>query len=162
MKILEKIYNVLDKLLNALIAVLMIVITLWVLAQVVFRYFLHRSMRGFEELPVFILIALVWIGGVLVAKRDDHVKIDLITQSIKSQRGKALLAAFNSLITAASTALYTVYCYSFVMNAYVNQSVSPGIRFPLWYIYIVTLICSGLGTLCFSVNTLKAVRRVFQ
>ena len=77
MKFLQKIYDGLDKVLSVIVAVIMMLITFEIFVQVIFRYFLRRSMGGFEELPVFMLITCVWLGGVLVAKNNDHVKIDI-------------------------------------------------------------------------------------
>ncbi len=161
MKALEKIYELFDKVVSVLMATIMVLITLQTFVGVIFRYILHRSMGGLEELPVFMLIACVWIGGVLVAKRDDHVKIDLVTGNIKNEKTRYCLMGTVTLITAACSFWYTRLAYDFVKKAIVNLPVSPGIQFPLWYIYSVTFVSAALASICFLINAVKYYRRAF-
>lgn len=162
MKFLQKIYDGLDKVLSVIVAVIMMLITFEIFVQVIFRYFLRRSMGGFEELPVFMLITCVWLGGVLVAKNNDHVKIDIVTQGIKNERVKAVLNALTSLLTALCAGFYTVLDYQFVVKAMEHKSLSPGLQFPLWYVYAVTLVSSALTTILFLINAAKEIRRLWK
>lgn len=162
MKLLKNFYDMLDKILSAIIAIIMMLITFEVFVQVIFRYVLHQSLGGFEELPVYMLISCVWLGGVLVAKHDNHVRIDLVTQSIKSDKRKALLNMVTSLLTAICSGAYAVLDYQFVMNAVKHNTLSSGLRFPLWYIYAITFVSSVLATVFFLINSVKEVRRLFK
>ena len=160
MKTLRKIYDAFDKGVSFITAVLMLSVLILVSLQVVYRFFLHRSMGGYEELPVFLLLSMVWLAGILVAKRDDHIKIDLLTTSIHNQRAIAVLTTATSCITTICSALYSVLCWSFVMKAIGHRTLSPALRFPLWYVYAVTLIASSLDTVFFAINTIKGVFRI--
>ena len=152
MNVLKRLYDWLDKVFSVLITALMVIIVILVSSQIVFRYFLHKSMGGFEELPVFLLIAMVWLGGILVAKHDDHVRIDLVTTMIKNESRRAILTALTSLITALCSGGYTVLCWTFVTNAIKYGTASPALRFPMWYIYAVTLVASAFNTFFFILN----------
>ncbi|MCI8399320.1 MAG: TRAP transporter small permease [Oscillibacter sp.] len=162
MKFLQKLYDGLDRLLSVIVALLMMLITFEIFVQVIFRYFLHKSMGGFEELPVFMLITCVWLGGILVAKHNDHVKIDIITQSIKNEKVQAVLNTATSLLTAVCAGFYTVLDWQFVTKAMEHRSLSPGLQFPLWYVYAVTLVGSALAALFFLINAVKEIRRLWK
>ena len=162
MDVLKKIYDAFDKAVSAVIVILMVMILALISLQVVFRFFLHKSMGGFEELPVFLLLSMVWVGGILVAKRDDHVKIDLLTGAIQNPSAKAALSTAMSLITAVCSALYTALCWTFVMNAIEHRTLSPALRFPVWYVYAVTLVASGFNTLFFAINTITDAYHIFK
>ena len=162
MNVLKKIYDAFDKAVSAVIVILMVLILTLVSLQVVFRFILHKSMGGFEELPVFLLLSMVWIAGILVAKRNDHVKIDLLTGAIQNPSAAAALSAAMSLITAVCSALYTALCWTFVMNAIKHCTLSPALRFPMWYVYAVTLVASGFNTLFFTINTIADVYHIFK
>ena len=140
---------------------LLIVITAMVFIQVIFRYVLHASMGGAEELPSYMLIALIWMAGIAVSKNDDYIKIDLITSHL-SPRKAAVLNAFNSLLTAVCAGYYFYLDIFFIKSAIKRGTVSTGLKFPIWWIYSVTLVASFLTAVCFIFHTIESIRRAAE
>lgn len=70
------------------------------IANVVARYFLDRAMLGAEELQVFAMVWITFVGAAVVACRDDHLRMDVVLQRF-SPRVRGVLGRAEALLLAA-------------------------------------------------------------
>jgi TRAP-type transport system small permease protein len=70
----------------------------WALAGIVFlqfftRYVLNDSLAWTEEIARYGLMALTFLGGAVVTRRNNHIAVALLPNLLPSGYGRALLAA---------------------------------------------------------------------
>lgn len=159
MKLLKKLDSAFEKCIRVLLTSTMILLTILIVLMVICRYILHMNMGGFEEMPVYLMIICVWLGGGLVARNDDHVKIDIIQTYLKNEKMKAVLNLFVNGLTSAAMWYYTYLAVIFVKKSIRNGDISSGIGFPLWWIHMFVLIGSFAMALYYTKNTFKVLSR---
>src|SRR4029453_9336057 len=70
----------------------------WVLAGIVFlqfftRYVLNDSLAWTEEIARYGLMALTFLGGAVVTRRNNHIAVALLPNLLPTGYGRALAAA---------------------------------------------------------------------
>jgi TRAP-type transport system small permease protein len=70
----------------------------WALAGIVFlqfftRYVLNDSLAWTEEIARYGLMALTFLGGAVVTRRNNHIAVALLPNLLPTRYGRALLAA---------------------------------------------------------------------
>ena len=66
------------------------------------RYIFKKAIPGSDEVLVFAMVWLVFLGAVLVAIRNDHLGFDLLSRRL-SGRPKRCLQAFRCLVISGIT-----------------------------------------------------------
>jgi TRAP-type mannitol/chloroaromatic compound transport system permease small subunit len=127
------------------------VLTLIVCFEVVMRTFFNRPSSWVGEFSGHILLFIPFMAGAWLLKKEEHVKMDLIT-NMTSKRKQALVDIFTSftgiiicLITTWFTARVTVDMFQ---TGYVTQSV---LRLPEWPL----IAFLSLGFLLLSIQFIR-------
>ena len=109
---------------SAVSAGLLICIMLATTVKVLFRYGLHTSLIGVDQLSGTLMLYIGMLGAGWVLRRDEHVIVDLLLGHV-GERARALLLVASSLIGAAVCLLVAVFGAIEVVN-----SITRGIRIP--------------------------------
>jgi TRAP-type C4-dicarboxylate transport system permease small subunit len=85
----------------------------WALAGIVFlqfftRYVLNDSLAWTEEIARYGLMALTFLGGAVVTRRNNHIAVALLPNLLPTGYGRALLAAVD-LVTLGFLGLLTYF-----------------------------------------------------
>lgn len=72
---LDRIVDVMDLIAKGFVVFLVVAVTVIMLAQVFFRKVLNSSLQWSEELSLFGLVWIVWIGAVVLMRNWDHINI---------------------------------------------------------------------------------------
>ena len=155
-----KLDELFDWFIRGLLGVDMVILFALTNVLVFYRYVLHQNLGGLEELPVFLLMIAVWLGGAVVAKADGHVKIDIVEQFVKNETVKRAIDAAMTILTAVSSWIFTYLAYEFVCTSIERNTLSPGLQFPMWYIHIFMLIGSLASSVYFTKNSVIKVKGV--
>lgn len=76
-------------------------------ANVFARYFLDRAMLGAEELQVFAMVWMTFVGAAVVALRGEHLQMDILAQRLPP-RLRIVLGHAQTLLLAALS-LFMLY-----------------------------------------------------
>lgn len=117
-------------------------LTLICFLLVISRYVFHTNLRGFEEMPVYLMMVTAWLGSSIASKDDKHVKVDLVQEFVGSEKIKALVRLAVFILTAAGYVLFTWLAFRYMANSFIRHTTSAALRFPLWYIHAVIFIGS--------------------
>jgi TRAP-type C4-dicarboxylate transport system permease small subunit len=139
---------------GALIAAIMIIVNV----QVLFRYVLRSSMGMISDLPPYFMVFVVWVSSVIVARKDEHIKIEILDGLIKSKKVLKWIKVVVKALMTIAMAIFSYYCCCFVLNAFVQGVSHPSLKVPYWIIYSVLPFSSILMTIHFGVNTLKCIK----
>lgn len=128
------------------------------LAQVLFRYVLHVSVPWTEELARVLFTWSMLLGIAIAIRRDEHIRVELLTRRL-SQRGRAaLLLVFQLMILAllASLARGTVAMIVLTWDTYLIALdwLREG------YLYVVQLAAIALMALYTALRGVDGARVV--
>lgn len=108
MKLLNAIFdrtvNVLGFLAAALIAAVMLAVTL----EIGLRYFVQHSMIWIIEATQYGLVFITFLGAAWVLKRDKHISIDILLNQL-SQRARDVVNIITSILGAIVCLIITAY-----------------------------------------------------
>lgn len=117
---------------GAVAALMILAILILTGANVVGRYLFTAPVRGAEEATGFLVVALVMLGAAEAYRRNDHIRIDLLTERVGPRMAWLLEIAAHVAVMAFSfnllrTGLHTVE-FSRRFGAY-----SAGyLQIPMW------------------------------
>jgi len=130
-----------------------------VFLQVVLRFLGKSGIDGLEEVPRYLFIWLIMIGGASAMQRGQHTVLDYFV-NLCGQRTRALILV---LTTAASLGLFLYLIKLSVMlvpNAQLQTS--AGLGLPLGYVYAAVPVGAVLIILPMIRELVAASRRVWQ
>lgn len=132
-----KILKWLDENIEAFLLIILSIVTVVVIFfQVVMRYVFSSSLVWSEELARYAFIWLVYIGVSYGVKKQAHIAVDAMNWILK-KKGQFVLSMISSLGVFVFVTLLTYFSYEVVIQ--INR-VSPGMSFPLKYVYAAPMV----------------------
>lgn len=104
--------------------------------QVVSRYVFKHSLAYTEELAIILFILSVYFGAIGATRRDQHLKIELFTNTL-SARGKLIAQVFANIAFIIANCFLTVGCIGITHNLYLRQMTTAITNIPKWIPYAV-------------------------
>ena len=145
----------LDRVARAIELVLAVAFILAVLlnfANVFGRYLFDFSLLGSDELQVFVMVAMTFLGAVVVTRRNAHLRMDVLVNLMPAAVRLALrIAEQLLLIVLAGFVVWQSYFYASQMFRLGRTSDMAGV--PMW-------IPHGFVTVGFALILLIAAWRV--
>lgn len=133
----------LDRVAEAICAVLLLTMVTVLFVAVVFRYVLNLPLGWPEEIARGSLVWLTFVGAYLAFRRGAHIHVDLLVQKM-SVRWRQRLALMGNLLMALATALLIREGVTYAVAFFDDPS--PYLRFPIGLQYIALPI-GGVGWL---------------
>jgi tripartite ATP-independent transporter DctM subunit len=121
-----------DRILETICVVLMLVAVGVACLQVVLRYGFHSGLPWPEELAIWCFCWAVFLGMGLATGRDAHIAIDTVPRML-SPRNRAVLDFFNRTVIAAASIMLVVHGYEYVSRAI---AASPAMQWPMKYYFL--------------------------
>ena len=142
------------KVLERLLALAFIVAVLLNFANVVGRYGFGRSIGGADELQVYIMVAMAFLGAAVVASRRGHLRMDVLAKRLPAPLGAVLhYVEIAAILALAGFTVFHSYRYAAQMASLGRLSDIAGI--PMW-------IPHGTVALGFGLIALVAARELFR
>lgn len=130
-----------------------------VFLQVVLRFLGKSGIDGLEEVPRYLFIWLIMIGGASAMQRGQHTVLDYFVNLC----GVRMRAAFLVLTTGAGLGLF-LYLIKLSLTLVPNAQLqtSAGLGLPLGYVYAAVPVGAVLIALPMIRELVAAMRRVWQ
>lgn len=125
-------------------AVLFILMTLLLFAQVVLRYVFAASLFWAEELARFSMVWLVFLGSVMAACTGAHTRIGFFVDLLPAVPRRCVEGGVTLVCAAAAG---TIAWYGLTVARLGMLSKSPAMGLPLGYVYSAAPLCCGLMAL---------------
>lgn len=116
-----------------------------VIMSVFLRYFFSFSFRWVDELIRYLFIYVVFLGIPVVFWQKSHVRIQFFA-SFFTKKTKYLVSIFSDLLILI-TILYIGNSTIQMINTYIGQTPSPGLKIPMKYVYFAVIISFILLTI---------------
>ncbi|WP_249871638.1 TRAP transporter small permease [Oceanobacillus saliphilus] len=117
--------------------------------QVIMRYLFNISYVWVEELAIWSMVWLVFLGSVLGVIEMAHPRIDFLVNRLPGKI-KITVEIFTNLVCAIVVAILTYYTLPLIkLN---SNNISVGLQLPVSILYYSLLIGGALMTLFFVVT----------
>ncbi|MCG8373983.1 MAG: TRAP transporter small permease [Balneolales bacterium] len=158
---MEKIIEVLDRVLEYILVIIFGLLVINVLWQVFSRFVLANPSSFTDELARFLLIWLSLFGAAYVLGKRLHLSIDLISHKLNAKQTLILdvLVQLSILVFVATVLLIGGSRLVFV-TLHLNQT-SAALGVPLGYVYAVLPLCGlimGFYTIHFLMEDLAKLK----
>lgn len=151
---MKKLGTFFDKLINAVMAINLAVMSVIVFTNVVLRYAFNSGITGVDEISRYLYIWLVFLGAVTALKNHQHINVDLLTGKLKGTSKKVVTLLANAIM------LYVIWLIlkgSWFMTMSSTTSTAPSTGIPLAVVYasgIVLGIGMGVVIIAQTIDTL--------
>ena len=142
--------NLLTKLLERLLIVVMAVLVVDVVWQVFTRYVLGHQSSWTEELATMLLMWGALSGGCVAFARNEHLGFDFLVKKL-DPRSRRAVEKYGYAVTALFGAVLTFGGYALVRGTLATNQISPALGMPMGYVYLVLPI-SGVYILLLSLE----------
>lgn len=128
--------RVVDRVENTLVTALMLIATVTAVVQVAARYVFNNSLYWSEELILYSLITMSFLTMGMGVRYAAHISVDagLAFVGPKLSRAMQMIAA---LMGIGFAAILIYYGYRLSQNTVRMGQLSPAMRIPVGYIYLI-------------------------
>ena len=128
---IDKAFDRIARAIELVLAVAFIFAVLLNFTNVVGRYLFGRSLLGSDEVQVFIVVGVTFLGAAVVTQRNQHLRMDVLLQFMPQPLRIALRAAEQLvLIAIAGFVLTQSFFYARQMLRFGRTSDMAGV--PMW------------------------------
>jgi len=120
----------------------------WALAFIVFlqfftRYVLNDSLSWTEEIARYGLMWIVFIGGIMVTRRNSHIAVELLANVMKPGTARSLLLAVVDLIKLGFLGMLAWFAWTITERMHMQRMTVFDL--PMSYVYAgVAVGCFGM------------------
>jgi TRAP-type C4-dicarboxylate transport system permease small subunit len=126
-------------------------------AEVFFRYVLNRPSPQLFELSIYCFVWVIYLGGALATRYNQHVRFDLIYRSLPA-RGRQVLEIFFDLLTNGVLLVLFFPAVRYTFEMYKIKA--SALRVPWTFLLIVFPIFLALVLIHNFTNLVKNVLRL--
>ena len=149
MKVLERISDILFRIERILAIILMTVMLSSITLGVLFRYFLNDPLTWSDELAVYMLIWLTFVGGSMSLKTGRAASLDLVFDHVPLLVKRIfLVVGFASI--AAFGIIGLKMAIEWISNPSVQTTISPGLKISMFLPYLAV----PFGFACLTIHAL--------
>ena len=146
----DRIDRALAKLLDVMLAVLMVGLVGAVFTQVFSRYVIHASVPWTEEVARYLLIYLTFVGAAVAVREHTHLRVDFLVVRLP-QVVRRVVGIVMTLGITISGALLVVYGFSYTERSL--GTISPAIGESIAWIY-AAMPLAGVLMVAYSIPSL--------
>ena len=95
------------------------------------RYLADVTIAGSDEIEIYILIWIAFLGGAVVSWRGQHLRMDVLLESARPSV-RRLVTLAEVLVTGVVAAFVAYQSILYVMRIYALGAVSDIARLPTW------------------------------
>lgn len=130
-------------LIEKLIALLFGIIIITMFSQVIFRYIFNQSLYWSEEIVRYIFVWLVFLGGALVTRDNQHIGIDFLLTRLPARFSKSL-EYLNVAVILVVNIFFTIA--GFILVFKLKGSSSPALGLPVnWFLFAALPLASVIS-----------------
>jgi TRAP-type C4-dicarboxylate transport system permease small subunit len=126
----------------------MALILLLVIGQVIMRYIFNSPLVWSEELAVYCMVWLAFVGAIIAMRDKEHIEVDIVLVFLP-EKFRHLMKLVSRSITAIFLLVLTVYGFQLTMENYNIPSAANQIH--MGYVYIIIPV-SAIGMLYYNVK----------
>jgi TRAP-type C4-dicarboxylate transport system permease small subunit len=99
--------------------------------EVLGRHFFSYSFMGADEVQVYVMVAMTFVGAALVSWRQTHLRMDVLAASLPAGV-RRVLPALEIALVAAVSAFALFHSARYAIDMHTVGSTSNNAKIPLW------------------------------
>jgi TRAP-type C4-dicarboxylate transport system permease small subunit len=100
-------------------------------ANVVGRYILGLTFLGADEIEVYLMVAMAFLGAIVVSWRGRHLRMDVVVGALPP-RPRMGLRVFELLVTVLLTSFVAVQSWGYTSRMFTLGATSDMAGVPMW------------------------------
>ena len=156
MGVLNKISDVVNTLVEYIVAILMGLMVIVVFVQVLFRLF-AGSLPWSEELARYMMIYLVYLGASVGVKYGNHIAVEFLA-TILPKKGQDVLEIIVDILCLACFVVIVIFGWKLVGVTMMQRS--PAMQLPMGTIYFALVLGAALMFVQGLIDMIKTIVRV--
>ncbi|WP_162916648.1 TRAP transporter small permease [Cohaesibacter haloalkalitolerans] len=141
MRTLEWVCSAIEKTINFIIIVCLMMMTAVIFYQVVLRYVFDSSNIWAEEFARYAFIWVVLLGAASALRRFQHIRIDFVV-NLLPERAQKLINFINYILIVGFLA--TLIKYGIAISLKTTHQISAGLHIPMSFMYMSIPVGSAL------------------
>ncbi|WP_319485952.1 TRAP transporter small permease [uncultured Cohaesibacter sp.] len=141
MRTLEWVCSAIEKTINFIIIVCLMMMTAVIFYQVVLRYVFDSSNIWAEEFARYAFIWVVLLGAASALRRFQHIRIDFVV-NLLPERAQKLINFINYVLIVGFLA--TLIKYGIAISLKTTHQISAGLHIPMSFMYMSIPVGSAL------------------
>lgn len=138
---MSKIINYINFAIKHILNFILALLTAVVFLQVIFRFVLNQPLAWTEELAVYCLIWMTFLGSAYALSQKAHIAVDFFTSLFPLFVRKILY----TLATLVSITFYIILVYQgYILTMHAMTELTPVLRLPMGWVYSVIPISGFL------------------
>jgi TRAP-type C4-dicarboxylate transport system permease small subunit len=156
--LIDKAFDRIARVLELALALAFIAAVVLNFTNVIGRYLFGLSLLGADELQVFVMVGMTFLGAVVVTRRNQHLRMDVLVRFMPAWLRLALRVAEQLLLVAlAGFVLSQSYFYARQMMRIGRTSDMAGV--PMWIPHGMVALGFGLILIIALWSTIAFMRR---
>jgi TRAP-type C4-dicarboxylate transport system permease small subunit len=151
---MKKLYELLEKAIDILMGSFLALMGLFILGNVLLRYFFNYSLTWAEELSRFLFVWITFLGAIGALKNNKHLGFTSLIKKMSLPFKKFFFALSNLIVMYI---LYLVFVGSIEMTKLGFMQEAPSTGLPMAYMWIVGIIMSFMMFVIIVRNLYKAM-----
>jgi TRAP-type C4-dicarboxylate transport system permease small subunit len=143
--------------LKTILAFVMICLVLISCTNIFLRYVLEINWLAADEVQVFIMIGLTFLGAIVVSAEEGQLRLNLLDQ-LDAPRLKWLLRVIEAAVTAVVCGFVAYHSWSFLSRVLSMGQRGGSSGIPMWIPHSVVTICFVMLSLIAVVKLLIRLR----
>ena len=157
--VIDQAFDRIARIIEVTLALAFIFAVLLNFANVVGRYLLGLSLLGADEVQIFIMVAMTFLGAAVVTRRNLHLRMDVLVRFLPAGVRVALRIAEQVLLAAlAGFVLTQSYFYALQMWRIGRTSDMAGV--PMWIPHATVTLGFALILVVALCGLIRMTRRV--
>lgn len=111
--------------------------------NVALRYIFLLPLPWAEEVTIYLIVWIVFVGGSVAVRTRGHIAIDLLPL-VLSQANRRRLAVAVSIVTVLFLAVFFHYSAAHTLRVAAAGQVMPVLQWPMWLAYLAMPVGSFL------------------
>ena len=136
------------------VAVAMASASILLFVNVVLRYVFLAALSWAEEVTMYLIVWLVFVGGSVTLRTFGHISIDLLPLAL-SEAGARRLKIFVCAAMLVFFAAFFYYSGQHTLRVMVTGQITPVLEAPMW----LTYLAMPVGSLLMGIRTTQILYR---
>lgn len=144
-------------LLKTVLALVLVGLVLMSCANIVLRYLFKVNWIAADEIQVYTMIAIAFLGAIVVGAEGKQLRLDVLGQ-VASPRVQRLLRLFEALVATLVCGIVAYHSWAFLARAFAMGQRGGSSGIPMWIPHASVTVCFAALTLLGLLKTIEAIR----
>jgi TRAP-type C4-dicarboxylate transport system permease small subunit len=159
--VLKSVNNAVCKVIDILMVILMSAMSLFIVAQVVYRYLLQEPLSWSEELSRYLFSGVTLFGAVLLYRSDTHINMSLLKDIIKIKLIQNLIDIAANILTLVFLCVVIHYGFPMSFQIFNLQVISPSMPWlNMGCVFILLPVSAAVSVLAVLEVVMKNILRL--